>query len=101
MSIWELLITIGIVILIIFLSRNKEGFSPEDDKKIEEKNRIAKSVLNFIDENTTYKNYLDHLISINNVSYNLLEQEVFFEFKFLKKNKKLTQKNIFDKMSDF
>lgn len=65
------------------------------------KSKLAEDIFNFINEETTFPDYLDFLSkNPNNLSYELLKQEIFYEFKLLKKNKTLTQQIISDKITD-
>ena len=96
--------TIIIIVLIIFSYINrKEKFettAPVTDAKTERKSEIANKIFGFISKDTKYKDYLEFLVSIKNISINLLDEEVFFDFKFTAKNNQLTTDYIMSKMTD-
>lgn len=48
-------------------------------------NEIHEKLIDFMKLDTTFQEYLDFLVSIENASYDLLDQETFYNLKFLLK----------------
>lgn len=85
-------IIIAFIIIILFLYFYNS--SPSALEKMTNSSNYAESlskdISSFITTNTTYTEYLDFLKSKSNKSYNIINQETFFELKFMAKNNSLT-----------
>ena len=60
---------------------------------------MADIIVNFINENTTFKDYLEFMSNTKNAYNNLLSPDTFYELKFLKRNNSLTRENVINKMT--
>lgn len=84
------IIVIAVIIYLVF-SKQKENLTVDQTKK----DKLANDIVKFLKKDTEYKEYLDFLTKIPyNLSIKILDQEVFYEMKFLLKNKKLNANEI-------
>lgn len=82
-----IVIVIGIVILItaVLLFKPKESFT-----SFKETSQLSNDIFKFIKENTTYSEYTDFMKNKDNLSYNIVKPQVFYELVTMKKLKLLT-----------
>jgi hypothetical protein len=97
----QLLMMFIAIVLIYFiytrLTKQTENLTETDTNKDE----LANEILNFMNPNTEYKDYLDFLVKIPyNLSMKILDQEVFYEMKFLVKSNKLSKDTIKQYLTD-
>jgi hypothetical protein len=92
-----MLIGFFVIILYIFYQQNTQENLTVDDVK---KKYISESIKEYLKADTDYKDFLVFLTKIDNRSYKLIQQETFYEMKFLLKNNLLTVDNIMKYMSD-
>ena len=90
-----IIIIIGFILYNI-LKNQTEKLENENPKKRE----LAEKILKEISNDISYVDYLNILTNNKNTSYKLLEQETFFEIKYLFKNNKLTLEKIIEYMPD-
>jgi hypothetical protein len=100
----QLVIMFIVIVLMYFiytrLKKQTENLT-ETQSENENKDKLANEILNFINPNTEYKDYLDFLVKIPyNLSMKILEQEVFYEMKFLVKSDKLSKDTITQYLTD-
>jgi len=110
------LCTIGIIVALIVISyfitklmNSRERFTSEEeeaeteavyDKIVEQKFTISKKVSDYINEDTDYIDYLKFLQKNGNVSYKLIDQDVFYEMRILAKMDKLTRDAVYSYIKD-
>lgn len=94
------ILTIFVFFLIYYLFFSQsENF--DNNETNPQKNNLANNIINFMKNDTTYKEYLDFLKSDPNLlSYKILEQETFFEILFRKRNNNLTLSSVLNLITD-
>lgn len=96
------IILLFLAIILLYLlytsfSKQKENLTETEENK----DKLAGDILKYLKQDTEYKDYIDFIAKIPyNLSYKLLEQEVFYEMKFLLKNKKLNKNTIKNLITD-
>ena len=89
-----LLVLVSLVVLVMLYTKFSKPIEKLTDTS-KNKDKLANDILNFLNNNTTYKQYLDFIVRIPyNLSTELVKQEVFYEMKFLHKNNKLNKNEI-------
>lgn len=84
------IIVIAVVIYLVF-SKQKENLTVDQTKK----DKLANDIVKFLKKDTEYKEYLDFVVKIPyNLSIKILDQEVFYEMKFLLKNNNLNANSV-------
>ncbi len=91
-----MIIGLFIIIIYIFYQRNKQENLTVDDRK----RFVGETIRSYLKPDTDYKDYLEFLTQIKSDSYKLLDQQIFYEMKFLLKNNDLTVDKIMNYMSD-
>jgi hypothetical protein len=77
-----------------------ESFNDSNENNITNETDVADIIINFINENTTFKDYLELMSNTKNVYSNLLSPDTFYELKFLKRNDSLTRDHVMNKMTN-
>lgn len=90
-----IIIIIGFILYNIFKNKT-EKLENENPKKRE----LAEKILNAFTDKLSYSEYLNIINENNNLSYELIKQETFFELKFFLKNNQLSIDKIIQYMSD-
>ena len=91
---------IGIILVCLVFAlmypKKKELLTVDDKKQ-----RLANDIYKFMKGDTEYKDYLQFLtINENNLSIKILEQDAFYEIRYLAKNNKLNVKDILKYITD-
>lgn len=99
-TMWLILLAVLLaVISFVVIFKRKEGLANTTED--ENKDTLADDILNFLKEDTEYKDYLDYLSTIPyNLSMKILDQDVFFELRFMVKNNTLTKNKIKEYITD-
>jgi len=89
-------IIVAIVLYFVFVNRTaKETFVADDAQS-----QLGRKIADFVKADTTYSEYLDFLVKHTNKSYKLLQQDTFYELKFLQRGNKLTLGTVMQFMND-
>lgn len=91
--------TIAIIAVLFYFYLTRvapEGLENVNDYKRD----LAAKILNFMDTESKYGEYLQFLVDNKNRSYKLLDNEVFTQFRLLKKKNILTIGDILMEMDD-
>jgi len=106
------LIFILIVIIIVFLFINTYGslqcvqnqnelFDNDSSEAIKKKNNdLADIIFNFINDDTSYTDYLKFILTTSSTYNNLVSADAFYVFKALKRNNMLDKNIIISKMNN-
>lgn len=91
-----IILTVIFIITYIFFNKKEENFT-----ELTQKEKLAVSILNFIKEDSNYIDYLTFLTNNpDNLSEILLQEQIFYDFLFKKKNNSLKINDILDKITD-
>jgi hypothetical protein len=100
----DLIIIIAIILVGLFLidilypiCAKRESFD-SNELTLKKKSDLADIIINFINENTSFDDYSEFMKTTSNTYNHLLTADTFYEFKFLKRNDRLTKDNVMSKM---
>lgn len=98
MNKYTLWIVLAVVIVVVyFWFKNTESYTEGWSTK---RSELSSKIASYIKPETQYTEYLDFINKLNNTSYKILEQEVFYTLKFLAKQGGLTAEAVGKEMTD-